>query len=64
MKNILKKSLLAAVLTTGLCLGTAVSNQANAWVCEGTTLYQSHGWWIFQFKYGTGMEGASQCEGY
>lgn len=52
------------MLTTGTLLGSVVANQANAWVCEGSTLYASHGWWIFQFKYGEGLRNAVQCEGY
>ena len=66
MKNKFKKVLLAAVLTAGACLGSASANQAKAggYVCEGTTLYQSVGFWIFQFKVGAGLENATACQGY
>lgn len=55
-----------ALLTTGTLLGSAVANQAKAtgWVCVGTTLYQSHGWWIFQFPFGDGLPDATACAGY
>lgn len=55
-----------AVLTTGTLMGSAVANQAKAggWVCEGSTLYRSVGFWIFQFKVGTGLPDATACQGY
>ena len=66
MKNMLKKTLLASLLTTAACLGTAGTNQAKAdgFVCVGTTLYASHGWWIFQFPYGQPLGESTSCEGY
>lgn len=55
-----------ALVTAGISLGASATNQAKAdgFVCVGTTMYASHGWWIFQFPYGVGLENAAACEGY
>lgn len=58
-----KKFAVVAAMTVGVMGGAAAKANAG-YVCEGTTLYESVGWWIFQFPIGEGMEDAEACQGY